>query len=83
MDGERGVIGTASAKGLVGWGVVMGILLVYQGLCLVRANDQWPAFSDLLRDVMRYSVGRWVLFGIWLWAGWHFFVRGWRFFLRA
>jgi len=28
-------------------------------------------------------VGRWALFALWLWAGWHFFVRGWHFLLRA
>jgi Family of unknown function (DUF6186) len=77
------MIGTLSTPGLIGWAVVMGILLAYQGLCLVRPNDEWPAFSDLLRAVMRYPTGRWVLFGVWLWSGWHFFVRGWRFFLRA
>jgi hypothetical protein len=33
--------------------------------------------------IMRYPVGRWVLFAFWLWAGWHFFVRGWHFLLRA
>jgi hypothetical protein len=31
---------------------------------------------------MRYPAGRWVLFALWLWFGWHFFVRGWRFLLR-
>ncbi len=69
--------------GLIGWAIVFAILLAYQGLCLVRANDQWPAFSDLLRAVTRYPIGRWALFGLWLWAGWHFFVRGWHFLLRA
>ena len=82
-EGRTSVIGRISTPGLVGWVVMMGILLAYQGLCLVRANDQWPAFSDVLRSIMRWQAGRWVLFGLWLWAGWHFFVRGWHFFLRA
>lgn len=69
--------------GLVGWGVVLGIVLAYQGLCLVRAGDGWPAFSDLIRVVTRNAFGRWALFGLWLWFGWHLFVRGWRFFLRS
>jgi hypothetical protein len=69
--------------GLVGWAAVMGVLLAYQGLTLVRHDDAWPTFSDLVRVVMRYPPGRWVLFGLWLWFGWHLFVRGWRFFLRA
>jgi hypothetical protein len=32
---------------------------------------------------MRYPVGRWAVFALWLWFGWHLFVRGWHFFLRA
>lgn len=69
--------------GLAIWAVLIGAVLAYQGLGLVRNDDAWPAFSDVLRVVMRHSVGRWVLFGLWLWFGWHLFVRGWRFFLRA
>jgi hypothetical protein len=32
---------------------------------------------------MRYPVGRWALFALWLWVGWHIFIRGWHFLLRA
>jgi hypothetical protein len=32
---------------------------------------------------MRPWLGRVVLFGLWLWLGWHLFIRGWRFFLRG
>jgi Family of unknown function (DUF6186) len=69
--------------GLIGWGVVFGILLAYQALCLVRSGDGWPALSDVVRMVTRNTVGRWALFGLWLWFGWHLFIRGWRFFLRS
>jgi Family of unknown function (DUF6186) len=69
--------------GLIGWAVVFAIVLAYQGLTLVNDDDRWPAFSDVLRSAMRYPVARWLLFGLWLWFGWHLFVRGWRFPLRA
>jgi uncharacterized protein DUF6186 len=69
--------------GLVGWGIVVGGMLGYQGYCLLDNDDRWPTASDILRDVMRHPAGRWVLFGLWLWFGWHLFVRGWKFFLRA
>ncbi len=69
-------------RGLIGWAVVMAVVMSYQGLCLVKNNDQWPAFSDLIRVAMRNTAGRWILFGLWLWIGWHFFVRGWKFLLR-
>ena len=50
---------------------------------LADQHDRWPTFSDVIRTIMHHAVGRWVLFALWLWLGWHFFVRGWRFFLRA
>jgi hypothetical protein len=69
--------------GIAVWAALFGLLLGYQGFALVRDDDRWPAFSDLMRTIMRYPVGRWLLFAVWLWFGWHLFVRGWRFFLRA
>jgi hypothetical protein len=42
-----------------------------------------PTLSDTFRAIMRYPVGRWALFALWLWFGWHIFVRGWHFLLRA
>jgi len=39
--------------------------------------------SDIFRTIMRPLLGRVVVFGLWLWLGWHLFIRGWRFFLRG
>ena len=69
--------------GLVVWAILIGAVLAYQGIGLVNNDDRWPALSDVIRVVMRNPVGRWVMFGLWLWFGWHLFIRGWRFFLRA
>jgi hypothetical protein len=69
--------------GLLVWAVLFGLLLAYQGLGLVNEDDRWPALSEVLSTVTRSTIGRWVLFALWLWFGWHLFVRGWRFFLRA
>jgi Family of unknown function (DUF6186) len=83
LGGAAGGSGEPSwVVGLVVWGALIGILLAYQGWCLVRNTDRWPALSDIFRVVTRTPLGRWVLFGLWLWFGWHLFVRGWRFFLR-
>ena len=41
-----------------------------------------PSLSDVVRVIMRYPVGRWALFTLWLWAGWQFFIRRWLFLLR-
>ena len=68
--------------GLVGWAVIIAALLLWEGLGLVRHDDRWPTFSDMVRTVTRTVPGRWILFALWLWWGWHTFVRGWRFFLR-
>jgi hypothetical protein len=69
--------------GLVAWAVVIGAFLLVEGIALVRPHDQWPAFSDVMRIVTASTLGRWSMFALWLWLGWHLFVRGWQFFLRA
>ena len=65
-----------------GWIVIVGALLVWQGLALTN-GPAWPTLSDMFRAAMRPLAGRLVLFGVWLWLGWHVFIRGWRFFLRG
>jgi len=37
----------------------------------------------MFRTAMRPLLGRSIVFGVWLWIGWHLFVRGWSFFLRS
>ena len=73
---------TTRSVAVVGWLVIVGVLLAWQGLALAN-NPQWPTLSDLFRSFMHPVAGRWVLFGLWLWLGWHLFIRGWQFFLRA
>lgn len=67
---------------LIGWAVIVAVLLVWEGIGLVLGRERWPTFSDIVRAVTRTTAGRWMLFALWLWWGWHTFVRGWRFFLR-
>ena len=54
---------------------------MWQGFGLVYAPT-WPTLSQIFHDFMRPLWGRVLLFGIWLWLGWHLFIRGWAFFLR-
>ena len=68
--------------GYLVWAVLFAALFAWEGLSLARV-DGLPTLSDVFRVIMRYPVGRWALFALWLWAGWHFFVRGWHFLLRA
>jgi len=42
-----------------------------------------PTLRGVFGAILRYPAGRWALFALWLWAGWHFFIRGWHFLLRA
>jgi hypothetical protein len=67
---------------VVGWLVIVGALLVWQGLGLLR-GPAWPTMSDFFRAFMSTAPGRYLLFGLWLWLGWHLFIRGWSFFLRS
>jgi hypothetical protein len=68
--------------GVVGWGVIFAVILLWEGAALVTSIDNWPSLSDILRIATRPVLGRWALFALWLWVGWHLFVRGWRPFLR-
>ena len=43
----------------------------------------WPTMSEIFRSAMRQLLGRSIVFAVWLWIGWHLFVRGWSFFLRS
>lgn len=69
--------------GYLVWAVLFGALFAWEGVGLARQNDGFPTLSDCFRAIMRYPVGRWAVFALWLWFGWHLFVRGWHFFLRA
>jgi hypothetical protein len=69
--------------GFVGWAVVIGLVLVWEGLGLVLTQSRWPTLSEMLKTITRSVPGRWTLFAFWLWVGWHLFVRGWRFFLQS
>jgi hypothetical protein len=68
--------------GYLVWVVLLGVLLAWESLAWARVTGV-PALGDAFRVVMRTPVGRWAIFALWLWTGWHFFIRGWHFFLRA
>jgi hypothetical protein len=63
------------ALAIGGWIVIVTALFTWQAIGLVRTTE-WPTMSDMLRAFMEPVVGRWLLFGLWLWIGWHLFVRG-------
>src|SRR6516164_8584045 len=65
------------------WAAVFAGMLVLEGLSLTLRSHDWPSISDMFRAATRPVLGRWLLFALWLWIGWHFFIRGWQFFLRG
>jgi hypothetical protein len=67
---------------VVGWVLIFGALSVWQGIGMAK-GPEWPSMSDMLRALMRPLAGRWLLFGLWLWLGWHLFIRGWEFFMAG
>jgi hypothetical protein len=68
--------------GYLAWAVLFGALFAWEGLALAGVTGI-PTFSDVVRLIMRYPVGRWALFALWLWVGWRSFIRSWRFFPPA
>src|SRR6202042_589229 len=69
--------------GYVVWAVLFGAMFAWEGLALSHFSGSVPTLSAAFRAIMRYPSGRWALFALWLWVGWHVFVRGWHFLLRA
>lgn len=65
------------------WAVLLTGLVVVEGVALTARGSGWPSVSDMFRAVTRPVVGRWLFFALWLWAGWHLFIRGWHFLLRG
>lgn len=65
---------TSRTFGLIGWGVVFALVFVWQGLAMARRS--WPTLSGLLEAVTS-PPARWAAFALWLWVGWHVFVRTW------
>jgi hypothetical protein len=61
---------------VAGWVAIFAALFAWQAVGLTRGGD-WPTMSDMIRAFTRPMAGRIVLFGMWLWLGWHVFVRGW------
>ena len=68
--------------GYLAWAVLFGALLAWEGLALAGVSGV-PTLRGVFGVITRSPAGRWALFALWLWAGWHFFVRGWHFLLRA
>jgi hypothetical protein len=69
--------------GYVLWALLLAAMLTLEGLGLTLEGRHWPTVSDLFRSTTRPLFGRWLFFALWLWAGWHFFIRGWQFFLQG
>ncbi len=61
---------------VVGWVAIFAALFSWQAIGLLHC-PAWPTMSDMLRTLTRTALGRSLLFGVWLWIGWHVFVRGW------
>jgi hypothetical protein len=76
-------VGNHPVLGYLVWAVLIGAVFAWEGLALSHLSGSVPTLSDAFRAIMRYPLGRWVLFAVWLWVGWHVFVRGWHFLLRA
>ena len=70
------------AIAVVGWLWIMAAFLVWQGIGLLHGAE-WPTMSDFFRSFMTVPLARFLLFGLWLWLGWHLFILGWSFFLRS
>jgi len=81
LPGQEASLPPHPLIGYLAWAVLFGALFAWEGLALAGVSGV-PSLSDVVRVIMRYPVGRWALFTLWLWAGWQFFIRRWLFLLR-
>ena len=70
----------AGVLSLTGWSIVFAAFVLWE---LGGIVFRYPRLRDMFGFVTRWPTGRYLLFGLWLWVGWHFFIRGWHFFLRS
>src|SRR5919198_1958428 len=69
-DMPVGAAGFARARlvGSVGWAVIFSAFVSWEAVGLLVGHG-WLTLSHVTRAVTRSPVGRWVLFGAWLWLG--------------
>jgi Family of unknown function (DUF6186) len=60
--------------GTVAWAVVLGLVVLLEILGNV-VNDRIPTFTQVVLFFMHGRVGRWLLFGLWIWIGVHFYLK--------
>jgi hypothetical protein len=65
---------TTRQLSLLVWYVV-GAMLVACEVAAVRTRGAFPRFATVVRRVNAHPVGRTVLLLVWMWQGWHQFVR--------
>jgi hypothetical protein len=57
---------------------VLGLAAVALQVLAMRSRasgSRLPTAQSYLAAVMRGPVGRWTVLALWVWTGWHFFVR--------
>jgi hypothetical protein len=67
----------------LGWFVLFGATAAFHVINVTVGRDRWPALGTMIRDALQPRLGRALFVALWLWTGWHFFIRGWRFFLQG
>jgi hypothetical protein len=70
----------ATILSVTGWSIVLAAFVLWEASAVLF---RYPRLGDVFGYVTRWRIGRYLLFGMWLWVGWHFFIRGWHFFLRS
>ena len=64
---------TSRTATFVVWGALAVLLIATQVVAVTTRRI--PTLADLIKAMTRRPVVRVVLLAVWLWAGWHFFVR--------
>ena len=64
-----------SLTGYLIWVVILGAVFAWEGLAFAGVTGV-PTLGRVFGVIARHPFGRWSMFALWLWTGWHFFIRG-------
>jgi hypothetical protein len=61
--------------GTIAWASTVSLLLAWEAFSHVARKPGYPTFARVARAFLGTTAGRVAMFGLWVWIGFHFFVK--------
>jgi hypothetical protein len=66
---------SSSTLGYAVYALIAALAIAWGAFTYVR-QPRFATLDNILARVMRHRVGRWIMWALWAFVGWHLFVRG-------